>query len=118
MKLQNTATENTLNTVTHRKNTIPRPATWLSNNRWKPSRHRMKKPNSTGRNTRRGKRLTKAPYSGCAARIRTNEQVDSTCRIISCRERPRWAKNAIIAGGNTASTSLEAPIASRTGRNT
>ena len=44
--------------------------------------------------------------------------VNNTCRVKSPRAMPRAANHAIIAGGNTASTSAEAPIASRTGRST
>ena len=54
MKLQNTATANRLNTVIHRKNAIPRPGIPLSKAAWNSSRVTMKKPYTTGRNTRRG----------------------------------------------------------------
>ena len=45
-------------------------------------------------------------------------QVNSTCRVKSFSARPRTAKNSIMAGGKTACTSLDAAIASRTGRST
>ncbi len=45
-------------------------------------------------------------------------QVNSTCRVSSFNGNPRAAKNSTIAGGNTAATSADAPIASRTGRST
>ena len=78
----------------------------------------MKKPYTTGRNTLRGKRLTSQPYTGCNTSMIRNVQVNSTCSTSSFSSMPRTAKNSIIAGGNTAATSLEAPIASRTGRST
>ena len=48
----------------------------------------------------------------------TNTAVKMNCRVNSPSATPRSAKNAISAGGNTASMSLEAAIASRTGRST
>jgi len=78
----------------------------------------MKKPYTVGRNTRRGQRLTSQPYTGCSASMIRNVQVNSTCSCRSFSATPRSAKNAIIEGGNSAATSLDAPIASRTGRST
>ena len=78
----------------------------------------MKNPYTAGRKTRRGQRLTTQPYTGCNTSMIKKVQVNSTCSCNSLSATPCLANQPIIAGGNRALTSLDAPIASRTGRNT
>ena len=73
---------------------------------------------STGRNTRRGKRDTSAPYAGCSSTMQMKVPVNSACRVNSPKAMPRAWVQAMAACGNTAATSADAPIASRTGRST
>ena len=78
----------------------------------------MKTRYTTGRNTRRGKRATSAPYTGCSSSIEMNVPVNRICSVKSDRSQPRASAHATQARGKIASASLEAPIASRTGRST
>ena len=73
---------------------------------------------TTGRKTRRGNLLTSQPYTGCNTSMAMNVPVNRACSVKSPMAIPRAENQAISAGGNTASTSAAAPIASRTGRNT
>ena len=78
----------------------------------------MKNPYTAGRNTRRGKRLTSQPYTGCSTSMITNTQENRNCRTKSFNAMPWLANQAISTGGNTVSRSAEAAMASRTGRST
>ncbi len=48
----------------------------------------MKNPYTAGRNTRRGKRLTSQPYTGCSTSMITNTQENRNCRTKSFSATP------------------------------
>ena len=68
--------------------------------------------------TRRGNRATRPPYTGCSSSMTRKVAVNSSCSVKAPTSKPWRSPSAIMPRGNTAAMSVDAPIASRTGRST